>query len=497
MNEPVGDFALVLHSHLPWLAGHGRWPVGEEWLYQAWAASYLPVAGMLERLAAEGHRDVLTFGLTPVLAAQLDDPHCLRGFHHWLGNWRLRAEEAAARWRGSGDELAATECRAASRALEEFELRWRHGASPVLRPLVDTGVVELIGGPATHPFQPLLDPRMREFALRLGLADTRLRLGSAPEGIWAPECAYGPGVEREYATTGVRRFLVDGSALDDVSAAHTVGCTDIVCFGRDVSISDLVWSDGGYPSHPAYRDFHTFDHAVGLKPSRITGKDVAPEDKQPYALGPAAAVADEHADDFVAAVRQRLEEHRERAGRPGLVVAAFDTELFGHWWFEGPRWLERVLRTLPDAGVRVTTLRGALAVGHLGEPVELPETSWGVGGDWRVWAGEPVADIAAANQRLQERVLRRAPRAGAARDHVLDQLLRETVLALASDWAFMVTHDAGAGYARERAHDHGSRAHRLLDLLESGRYAEADALARELRGRDGVFGHLDARLLPR
>ena len=493
MNEPAGSFALVLHSHLPWLAGHGRWPVGEEWLYQAWAGSYLPLVRVLDRLAAEGRRDVVTLGLTPVLAAQLDDPRCLRGFHHWLGNWRLRAEQAAARWRGT--ELATAEFRDAARSLDEFEQRWRHGGSPVLRPLVDSGVIELIGGPATHPFQPLLDPRLRAFALEVGLYDTKLRLGTRPEGIWAPECAYGPGMEDTYAATGVRRFLVDGSALDDVSAAHTVG--DVVCFGRDVAISDRVWSDGGYPSHPAYRDFHTFDHAVGLKPSRITGHDVDPGDKQPYLAGPAMAAVDAHVEDFVGAVRRRLHEHRDRHGRAGLVVAAFDTELFGHWWFEGPVWLEKVLRALPEAGVRVTTLRGALEAGHLGGPVELPVTSWGVGNDWRVWSGDAVADIAAANEHLQERVLRLAPPTAAARDHTRDQLLREVLLALASDWAFMISHDAGAGYARDRAHEHGTRVHRLLDLLESGRTADAGALAAGFRAHDAVFGHLDARTLYR
>ncbi len=94
--QPVpGQFTLVLHSHLPWLAHHGRWPVGEEWLYQSWAASYLPVVEVLRTLAAEGRSHLLTLGITPVLAAQLDDPHCLAGMHHWLGNWQLRADEAA------------------------------------------------------------------------------------------------------------------------------------------------------------------------------------------------------------------------------------------------------------------------------------------------------------------------------------------------------------------------------------------------------------------
>ena len=95
-DDPVGTFCLVLHTHLPWLLHHGSWPVGEEWLYQAWAHSYLPLMDLVRRFADEGKRDVLTLGVTPVLAAQLDDPHSLRGLHHWLGNWRLRGLGAAA-----------------------------------------------------------------------------------------------------------------------------------------------------------------------------------------------------------------------------------------------------------------------------------------------------------------------------------------------------------------------------------------------------------------
>lgn len=488
---PAGTFCPVLHSHLPWLARHGTWPVGEEWLHQVWAHSYLPLAGMLQRFAAEGRRDVLTLGITPSLAAALDDPHCLRGFHHWLGNWRLRSHEAALRWRADPvlRELAAAEHRAAGLRLAEFEARWRHGASPVLRGLADSGVAELLGGPAAHPFQPLLEPELRRFALRVGLDDAALRWGSRPAGIWAPECAHGPGMSADYAATGVRRFLVDGAALADTSVAHPVG-DDVLCFGRDAVISDRVWSERGYPAHPAYRDFHTFDHPVGLKPARITGRDVAPEDKQPYDASAAAAAVDEHVRDFVAAVLERL---RDNGG--GLVVAAFDAELFGHWWFEGPVWLEKVLRALPEAGVRVTTLRGAAE--QVGEPVRLPETSWGAGGDWRTWCGAAVSDLAAANRALQHRVLahfRSAPPT-TGRAPARDQLLREVLLALSSDWAFMVSRGTGAEYARGRAALHHERAHRLLDLLEDDRTTEAAAFARQLREQDGVFGHLDARRL--
>ncbi|MBP2476892.1 1,4-alpha-glucan branching enzyme [Crossiella equi] len=498
--RPIGTFSLVLHSHLPWLSHHGVWPVGEEWLYQAWAHSYQPVVRLLEEFAEQGRTDVLTLGVTPVLAAQLDDPYALRAHHHWLGSWLNRAHFAAHQWRGADPllgELAAAEHRQATQAIEEFEARWRHGFSPVLRPLVDSGVVELIGGPATHPFQPLLDERLRAFALRLGLADTASRLGRAPEGIWAPECGYAPGMERGYAAAGVRRFLVDGPALHgQTSAARTVGDTDVVCFGRDLEVTYRVWSPkAGYPGDPAYRDFHTYDHPSGLKPSRVTGKNVPPEQKRPYEPELAAAAVARHAADFVGTVVRRLTELAERDGKPGLVVAAYDTELFGHWWHEGPRWLAAVLRALPEAGVRVTTLRGALEAGHLGGPVDLPASSWGSGKDWRVWDGEQVADLVTDGADLQRRLLSTvdASLGATVRDPAFDQLVREALLSLSSDWAFMVTKDSAADYARRRAKVHGGHAHELARLLTEGNRAAALRLAGELRGPDGLFGHLDAR----
>lgn len=490
----VGTFCLVLHSHLPWLAHHGSWPVGEEWLYQAWAHSYLPVVDLLERLAAEGRRDVLTLGVTPVLAAQLDDPYCLRSCHEWLGDWQLRADYAATRWHGRWrpgprlQALAAAEHRAAAWALERFETRWRHGFSAVLRPLVDGRVVELLGGPLTHPFQPLLDERVRGFALRSGLADARLRLGRAPEGVWAPECGYAPGMAAGYAAAGVRRFLVDGPALRGrTSAARPVDGTDVLCFGRDLDVTYRVWSPkAGYPGDPAYRDFHTYDHPSGLKPARVTGRRVPPEDKQPYDPELAGLAVRRHVDDFVATVVARLRALRERDGRPGLVVAAYDTELYGHWWHEGPVWLERVLRALPAAGVRVTTLRGAAEAGHVGPPVELPASSWGSGKDWRVWDGAQVADLVGVGADVQRELLSSVDGfLGTFRNPLADEVAREALLALSSDWAFMVTKDSAADYARGRAAGHAARFAELAAALRAGeRWPGPPA---------GPFGQLDAR----
>ncbi|MDQ1201269.1 putative glycosyl hydrolase (DUF1957 family) [Rhodococcus sp. SORGH_AS303] len=335
-DEP-GMFALVLHSHLPWLAHQGRWPVGEEWLYQSWADSYLPVVRELRTLADEGRTDLLTLGVTPVLAAQLDDPYSLDGMHHWLGNWQLRAAEAAGSRDPDRRALGHREHRRSAAALHEFETRWRHGGAPRLRELADSGAVELLGGPSMHPFQPLLDPRLRTFALREGRADAVRRWGRGTEGIWAPECAFTAGMELDYAAAGVGHFMVDGPALHgDTTCGRPVGDTHVVAFGRDLPVSYRVWSPkSGYPGHSAYRDFHTYDHDTGLKPSRVTGRSVAGPDKAPYEPERAAAAVRSHVEDFVDVVRRRMRSEHARTRVPGTG---------------GRRLRHRALRTLVARG---------------------------------------------------------------------------------------------------------------------------------------------------
>ena len=143
--------------------------------------------------------------------------------------------------------------------------------------------------------------------------------------------------------------MVDGPSLHgDTALGRPVGGTDVVAFGRDLQVSYRVWSPkSGYPGHAAYRDFHTYDHLTGLKPARVTGRNVPSDAKAPYDPERAERAVDVHVADFVEVVRNRLASESERIGRPAHVVAAFDTELFGHWWYEGPTWLQRVLRALP------------------------------------------------------------------------------------------------------------------------------------------------------
>lgn len=504
--DAVGRFCLVLHTHLPWLLHHGSWPVGEEWLYQSWAHAYLPVIDVLRRLGAEGRTNLLTLGVTPIVNDQLDDAYALKEFGTWLAFWQLRAQYAATRPEAHVRAAATREFQAASWSLDQLAGPWSAGASPLLRELSDAGVIELLGGPAAHPFQPLLRESIADFSLQTGLNDATLRWGHRPTGIWAPECGYRPGLENLYAAKGVSHFMVDGPTLQGVGAspadAWRVGDTDVVAFGRDLEVAYRVWSPkSGYPGKQWYRDFHTFDHPTGLRPMRVTSKRTPSELKKPYDPERAAQAAYDDAVDFVGVVRRRLEQLRdERDGRRATVVAAYDTELYGHWWHEGPMFLEHVLRLLPDAGVDVTTLQGALEDGAVAGNVWPEAGSWGSGKDWRVWAGPQVADVVKMHDDLQDRFLALAhQRRGTASgehfgtDLITDQLARQLLLALSSDWAFMVSKDSAAGYARDRAHGHLSDFSRIADPLERGDIAAARAEVLRQHSYDNPFGHLHYR----
>ena len=314
-------------------------------------------------------------------------------------------------------------------------------------------------------------------------------------------------MEAGYSAVGVRRFLVDGPSLRGDTSHRASGRwirRGVLRPGPRGHLPGVV-TEVRLPRPSATIGTSTrWDHPSGLKPSRVTGKHIAPEDKRPYDAVRAVDSVRQHAKDFVDTVVRRLRLLRDRHGRPALVVAAYDTELYGHWWHEGPAWLEAVLRALPEAGVRVTSLRGALDAGHLGAPVELPPSSWGSGKDWRVWDGERVADLVDAGAEVQRELLSTIDSlnpAGlnstglnsTARNPAMDQLLREALLALSSDWAFMVTKDSATDYALRRAKTHGQRCTELAWLLRHGQHEQAQTLATLLRAEDGLFGHLDAR----
>lgn len=444
-RDSAGDLALVLHSHMPYVEGFGTYPFGEEWLFDAVIRSYLPVL--------EVARD-LTMTVTPVLADQLEDAGARRRLREFLVRWRIGAAET-----DLGE--VPPECRPAveaelarcRRALELLDAAAGDPLAPFQRAAAE-GRVALAASAASHAVLPLLATRE---GLRLqidaGLRSHRRRFGW-DGGFWLPECAYAPGVERALAEQGVRWFCVDQSAHEEPLAALAPVATAAgpVALPIDWEAIGWLWSLDGYPSDPAHVQFDG-KSLRGVRIWRVGGGAYDP------AAG--AAAARRQAGEFLARIADRLRGFAAERGRRGLVVFAIDTELLGHWWTEGPVWLEAVLEGAAAAGVRLVDVPSALAE-HQPEPRPLRASTWGEEKDFRTWDSPPVADLAWGARRLELRLLR-ALGAGL-RGDAARRAARELLAAQASDWAFLDGRRQAGDYAFHRATDH---AEAMLEAIDS------------------------------
>jgi 1,4-alpha-glucan branching enzyme len=441
----VGDLAIVLHSHMPYVEGFGTYPFGEEWLFDAVVRSYLPLLEF-----AEG----ITFTVTPVLADQLEDPGVHERLREFLVEHRLRAAEADL-------PEVPEECRAAveaevdrfTRTLESLDAL---GGDPLraFQGAQQGGRIEVAASAATHAVLPLLASRSGlELQLDAGLRSHRRRFGW-DGGFWLPECAYEPGLEWRLSEHGVRWFCVDQSNAEGELGALAPVATEAgpVAAPIDWEAISWAWSGSGYPSDPAHAQF-AGKSLRGMRIWKFGGG----------AYDPAAAVeaAQRQAAEFHRAVAERLTAYGERTGRRGLLVFAVDTELLGHWWLEGPVWLRAVLDGAEAAGLRVLHMSEALAV-H--EPVSRPleASSWGEAKDLRTWDSPEVADIAWAARRMELR-LERALRDGLAHP-AADRAARELLAVQASDWAFLDGRGQAGDCAYTRAVDH---AEAMLEAIDS------------------------------
>jgi 1,4-alpha-glucan branching enzyme len=444
--EEVGDLAIVLHSHMPYVEGFGTYPFGEEWLFDAVARSYLDV---LDRA-----RD-LTVTVTPVLADQLEAPGVAERMRSFLRRYRLQAAERDAS--GGSPELrpaAEAEADRYRRVLDRLGELDRDLLAPFRRAAQERNVA-LLPSSATHAVLPLIATAAgRRLQIDAALRSHRRRFGPA-QGFWLPECAYRPGLEPLLAERGLRFFCCHQNAHErplEALAPARAGA-GLVAFTLDWEAVELVWSERGYPADPAYAEFHRLS-AEGIRLWAIGGDPYDPAAARRRAAGDAEA--------FVKTVVERLAAFRAQRGGPGLVAFAVDTELLGHWWSEGPIWLEAVLRLAPERGVRLVTLPEALER-HRPEERRLKESSWGEGKDLRTWDSPAVADLAWAARRLELRVLR-AIGVGTLAPGAAERAARELLAVQASDWAFLDQRRQAGDYPYRRATAH---AHAALEAIHS------------------------------
>jgi len=549
---PRGTLLLVLHTHLPWVLGHGRWPHGESWLYEAAAECYLPILRLLARLETEDRKGSVTLGVTPVLAEMLSTPRFRDGFLAYLGERAGRADADRREFETSGDEYARGAAVAWSefykRAKEDFLEKYNGDLLSALVRLQESGRIEIIVSAATHGYLPLLGrDESIEAQLGIGITSYRRRFGRRPRGIWLPECAYRPGyawsrpvgparawlrpgLEEFLARKGLRYFFVDthlvaggapigtyedrlaerrldaaregtGLSPNEPYAITASRRRKVAVLARDPRSSVQVWSaDYGYPGDGAYLEFHRKHGRDGLLYWRVTDRRIPLAEKVPYDPMAAKERAEAHAEHFASLVIDRLREYQEATGRTGVVVAPFDTELFGHWWFEGPQWLESVLRRL-EGQVEVATASSFLAKHPPRSAIRLPEGSWGQGGHHWVWLNDGTRWIWEEVYRAEDAFLEASRAARGQRKpiirRILTQLARELLLLESSDWPFLITTVAAKDYAEARVKEHIEAFDRLASMLPQARAGtlspEDRAWLTTIEARDSLFPDLDLK----
>ncbi len=528
-------FTFVLHSHLPYVLGHGGWPHGTDWIYEAACETYLPLLKTFGQLLDEGIKAKATVAVSPVLAEQLADPAFAAGLSDYVEMKVRAARDNGAEFERAGRaDLAALadtwhNFYGATRA--DFEERFARDVVGAFRDLQEEGALEIITCAATHAYLPLLG-RDESVALQLRAAATahRRHFARTPAGIWLPECAYRPayewryplepwsarpprsrpGLEEALSRAGLKYFIIDthlltgGRALGVYAARfeairrlyeqaragaeaparpakltphrpYYVGAADpaVACFVRDAETGLVVWSgEHGYPGDGWYLDFHKKHFPGGLRYWRVTAAGAGLGAKEPYRPSEVPARLAENADHFASLVRRLLAE--EEAPSP-VLVAPYDAELFGHWWHEGPGWLGEVLRRLDAApDVELTTCGEYLERFPPEGAVALPEGSWGEGGFHNVWLN---ADTEWSWRLIYEAEEKLAEAAAAERsprgEKLFAQALREFMLLSASDWQFLISTGSARDYAEGRLRHHYEALAKLLDLSAREREGEA------------------------
>lgn len=543
----AGAFTFVLHSHIPYARLAGRWPHGEEWIHEAASETYIPLLQTLYDLKDEGVNFRLTLGITPVLAEQLADPLVLEHFTQYLDS-RIAAAQSDMIYfdrpetaNGHLRYLAEWYKQGYEKIKADFEVRFNRDLIGAFRQLQDEGYIEIITSAATHAYLPLLGHKSAINAqIKAGIHSYKRFFGRQPTAIWLPECAYRPGLEQFLLADDLKVFFseahtITGGKPVGVAAGGIIGPqstiqqryvipphqdsperpastflpyyvsdsraeaeqhSGVAVIGRNNRSGTQVWSaEIGYPGDEDYREFYRKAGTSGLYYWRVTNKNIDLGMKDTYHPDWAAYKIDQHAEHFAHMIGDMLRDFHNRTGKYGLVLSSYNTELFGHWWFEGVNWLGSVLRHLArDPNVELTTASRHIVQHPPEEVLSLSEGSWGVGGTHFTWDNnethwmwQPIHEAEGRMESLATGMTQ--PTADEAA--ILKQAARELLLLQSSDWSFLITSGQAREYAIQRFNQHLERFEKLADSLEQGNPRRD--LADEYWELDKIFPDIDYR----
>ncbi len=493
-----GYLSLVLNAHLPFVRqpDYPRF-LEERWLFEAITETYLPLLRMMRRLDADRVPFRFTLVLSPTLTAMLGDELLKRRYVSYLEMQLELADKELARTAGDPAfaPLAALYAELYRSAYDDFTVFHGRDILAAFDVFYKKGRIEIVTTCATHSFLPLFrdEPAAVAAQVETAVGSHRDIFAKQPTGFWLPQLGFYPGVESVLKSYGIEYTVVTtrgallGRPTPRYGSYAPVRCPNgLAAFVRDADSTDAVWSeDKGYPSDPDYRDFYRdigFDLPLeyvgpyveenatriftGFKYWAITGKT---NDKRPYVPSAGAAKAAEHAAQFVHSREARLYDASRYMDRPPLMVCPYDAELFGHWWFEGTRWLEALFREVHDsAALSFVTMPDYLEA-YPENQMSTPEfSSWGDGGYADVWLDGANDWIYRHVHKLVERMselAERFPDERGLKERVLNQAAREVLLAMCSDWALLMRSGKSNSFARKQIEDAVTNFMRIYEML--------------------------------
>jgi 1,4-alpha-glucan branching enzyme len=526
LNVPLipmpGYLSLVLHAHLPFVR-HPEHEVflEEAWLFEAITETYLPLLRIMHGWVRDDMDARLTLTLSPTLCSMLLDPllqsryvrhldglialaqkeihrtHFERPFQHLAQSYHQRFIETRDFYFACGENLVA-----------------------VFGKLQQQGKLEIITTAATHALLPMLAAHPSSLRAQIMIARDHYRscFGCDPRGIWLPECAYAKGVDDILKEANIRWFITEAHGVLHAEPRPRYGMfaplltsCGVAAFARDLESSRQVWSRAeGYPGDPRYRDFYRdigfdleFDYLkphlplpdirsfTGIKYHRITGNT---SDKQVYDPASALQAAADHAQHFLDARTAQIQTLAGILGRPPLVLAPYDAELFGHWWHEGPEFLDYFVRKacFDQKTFSLITPTDYLHLHPVNQIAQPSPSSWGEHGHLSTWLNETNQWIYPHLNIAQERMsglARCLVKPDGLSRRALNQAGRELLLAQASDWPFIMRSGTSPEYARQRITDHLVRFTRLHEQL-MGNKVDESWLA-QIESRDHIFPELN------
>lgn len=526
---PTGYFSLILHAHLPFVR-HPEYPefLEEDWLYEAITEVYLPLIFIFQNQHEAGVHPRLAMNVSPPLCEMLADPLLQERYTRHLENLLELARKELARVQRESPEffdVVKMYVENLGASLELWNNRYGRNLINAFRELQDEGVIEIITCCATHGFLPLISTHeARRAQINIAVANYQKHFGRQPRGIWLAECAYEPGVENLLKDAGIEYFIGDSHAIlygdprPRFGVHAPVMCPNgVAVFARDVETSQQVWSaEVGYPGDPFYREFYRdvgWDlpldylkphlHAdgnrrhLGLKYYRIGERGVQQQNKPPYVPAIAKEKAALHAFDFLSKRKEQAQQLRENFGDyPPLVTSPYDAELYGHWWFEGPMFIDFLFRQMHFDQTEIEPITpGDFLDKKIPIQIQQPSaSSWGENGYYKVWLNEGNSWMYPYQHDAEKKMTQLANLYGypnALEYRILNQLARELLLAQSSDWAFQIYQGTTVQYSSRRFQSHIHRFNLLAEMLESGEFNEP--MLAEIERRDTIFQEIDYR----